>query len=542
MRRASSRAAAALAVALSLGAPAQAATAGDFDRMRLLGRLPADVPMADLRAIDTVLALPVGARVSPAFAAAAAPDWRRLKIAVAARARAERDPAGAWRRVHARFQAFGNGPAAAAAPVVPFDLARYRKQVTALSQDFKARLMGFPDHDLAGVCDYLEAHYRKLGLRVERQTFRYAGRQYQNVIATLPGRSAEKILLVDHFDVAPTADYEPAALSQAPGYGLTPDQIQEIRAGHRTGAPVPGADDNASGTAALLESAQALVAAGFKGGKRPDAAIQFVHLNGEEFPGDSYGAKRFVARALARRERVASVIVLDMIAVNRQKDRVFQLAPGPGKRSAALADLAAAAAGHVAPGYTPAMRLLADHRSYLYNTDAQVFAAAGYPVLLLNEHLNYHEDLDRLGYHDEFDRVELIDWEYAGAIARTGLATALLAAGRSRAPEPGETNVLRSPAQRASLFQIEVRYSPLYEAVLARERAVGRPLRDAELDALIRRDLAVRGDPAQHDSSVALRLTTWFRPPGWRPMGIAEIRGEIRYQRLRDRVYRGQPF
>jgi hypothetical protein len=436
---------------------------------------------------------------------------------------------------------------------VPFDRARYRATAAALAGQgsvpwpgrkgkkarFSARLMGYPHNDLGEVCDFLVATYRAMGLAVERQPFSYRGRTYSNVVATLPGRSPERIVLADHFDVAPTADYDEQALGQANGYGLSDAQIKAIRATHRTGTPVPGADDNASGTAAVLEAAHALAK-----GSRPTKTIQFLHLDGEEFPGDSYGAKQFVARALARKDPIVGVLVLDMIGVNRQRDRVFQIAPGPGRLSIALADHAARAATKVAAGYRPVVRLFDDHRSYLYNTDGQVFSAAGFPVLLFNEHLNYHEDLERLGYHDEFDRIELMDWDYAAAIARTAIATAAMGAHdpprrRLVVESQGE---LQRPERRVGHFQIELRYSPLYEAVLAAEKTSGRQLTDAELGDLVRRDLAVKGDPSQHDSSVALRLTTWFLPAGWVPMGIEAITSQLRYLRARDTVYRGAAY
>ncbi len=523
--------------------------------MRLLAELPASTPATDLRGIEAILALPADTRISVEFAHIVAPGWRALARRVGARARAETDPKGPWHRVHGRIKHFLRqlrGGALVPHPV-PFDRARYRATVTALAGQgsvpwpgrkgkrarFSARLMGYPRNDLDGLCDYLVAAYRALGLAVERQPFAYQGRSYSNVVATLPGRSPERIVLVDHFDVAPTADYDQQALAQAKAYGLSDAQIKAIRSTHRTGQPVPGADDNASGTAALLEAAHALAR-----GARPTKTIQFLHLNGEEFPGDSYGAKQFVARALARRDPIVGVLVLDMIGVNRQRDRVFQIAPGPGRLSVALADHAARAARKVAAGFRPVVRLFDDHRSYLYNTDGQVFSAAGFPVLLFNEHLNYHEDLERLGYHDEFDRIELMDWNYAAAIARTAIATAAMGAHdppRRRLVIESQADLQR-PERRAGHFQIELRYSPLYEALLAAEKAAGRPLTDAELARLIRRDLAVKGDPSEHDSSVALRLTTWFQPAGWKPLDSEAILGQLRYLRARDAVYRGAAF
>ncbi len=551
----------ALLVALAAPGPARAATPEQMERVRLLSSLDKDVSAADRAAIEAALAVPGDLRLSREFADRTIPRWPLVGARAALRAKGERDPRGPWHRVARRFERLAaqvRGAQMRVLPRIPFDLDSYRATVSMLAGQsslpwpgdpkrharFTNRLMGHPDNQLGELCDYLAAYYRGLGLQVEQQTFDYQGKQYRNVVATLPGTSPERIVLADHFDVAPTADYELAALKEAVAYGLTEGQIRAIRGTHRTGRPVPGADDNASATAALMEAARLLVRQGRKSGPangpRRGKTIQFLHLNGEEFPGDSYGAKMFVAQAQARRDPISAVIVLDMIGQNRSRNRVFQIAPGQDRRSMALANLATQAAAKVAPGYRPVVRLFDDHKSYLYNTDGQVFSTAGYPVILLNEHLNYHEDLERLGYHDEFDRTELIDWNYAKAIASTGIAAALLAAASPPdfAAIAQEQPNLQAPDHRVSHFQIELRYSPLYETLEAQSKSLGRELTDAELEALIAKDLGVVGDPGQHDTSMAVRLTTWFPQAGWKPIDFAAIARELRYLRAREPLAR----
>jgi hypothetical protein len=526
---------------------ADGATGEQMARAALLSDLPPGMPESDLRGIEAVLALPTTGRYSIQFANATVPGWRMLARRVFAKAALERSHRGPWHRVQGRFKRFLRQIRGGA--TVPdrlaFNLTRYKAHIGMLTGHGKVawpgrpgkkarflnRLMGHPENDLAELCDYLVAYYKHLGLEVRTQTFQYQGKPYRNVTATIKGRSPEIVLLADHIDVAATYDYDEKALAEARSHGLSSEQIRAIRATHKSGAPVPGADDDGSATAALLEAAHTLST-----GPKPTKTIQILHLNGEEFPGDSHGAKQFVAEALARGTPISSVVVMDMIGVNKQKDRVFQIAPGQGRLSLALADHAARAAERVAPGYKPVVRLFDDPRSYLYNTDAQVFSTAGFPVILLNEHLNYFEDLERLGYHDEFDRAELLDWNYAQAIARTGLATALMAAADPprRKAITAEQAGLQDPIRRVSHFQIELRYSPLYEAMTVKEKTLGRPLSNSELDDLISKDLALKGDPAQHDSSMALRLTTWFPQPGWPAIGFDAIREELRYLRARE--------
>ena len=61
--------------------------------------------------------------------------------------------------------------------------------------------------------------------------------------------------------------------------------------------------------------------------------------------------------------------------------------------------------GEVRPHYDP--------RSTLYNTDGQVFADAGVPVVLFMENYN----IDRHGYHDSKDTLAEIDLDYGAALA-----------------------------------------------------------------------------------------------------------------------------
>jgi hypothetical protein len=70
-----------------------------------------------------------------------------------------------------------------------------------------------------------------------------------------------------------------------------------------------------------------------------------------------------------------------------------------------------------------------EERSYLYNTDGLLFSETGYPVVLINEHLNALESLNRKGYHDSTDTSLTVDWEYATVLARVAIETIARLAG-----------------------------------------------------------------------------------------------------------------
>jgi len=144
--------------------------------------------------------------------------------------------------------------------------------------------------------------------------------------------------------------------------------------------------------------------------------------------------------------RIKGLYVSDMIAHNSDRARdIFQISPGTGRQSFWLAEQAhianeiwnesvpvwnkqpdragrprgrrsphGAAIPEVAP-FLPLdgqVRLVADPKSTVFNTDAQVFADAGVPCVLFME--NY--DINRVGYHDTHDTMALIDLDYGAAV------------------------------------------------------------------------------------------------------------------------------
>jgi hypothetical protein len=86
-----------------------------------------------------------------------------------------------------------------------------------------------------------------------------------------------------------------------------PDRMHVIGAHYDTAGPSPGADDNASGTAAVLEAARAIAQTGC----RPAETIVFVAFAAEE--SGLAGSKAFVAALGDRKDDVADMICLDVI-------------------------------------------------------------------------------------------------------------------------------------------------------------------------------------------------------------------------------------
>jgi len=350
--------------------------------------------------------------------------------------------------------------------------ARYRADVLALDGEaeavfpksgarvrFTRKESADPANQLERVADYLEERYAALGIATRRDRFSWRGVAQSNVIAKIPGvkpgAGERPVILADHVDTA---------FAEA-----------ELAARHRRVA-APGADDNATGTAALLRAAEVLR------DRAPARDIWLVHLTGEEFPGDDLGARRFVSDLLRSRQDVAGVVLLDMIGYRTDRAEgarlLFQVNAGEGAAAAAIAETALVASRTAAPALVPALRSRFDPRSYLYNTDGLVFSDAGYPVVLLNEHINRLEHLDRPHYHEMTDTAETLDFGYAASIARVAIELTARLAG-----VPSES-VSRAPIAADVIAVPAVRQKTPYSCGDAATLGVLRFWKAAEFDAV----------------------------------------------------------
>jgi Zn-dependent M28 family amino/carboxypeptidase len=132
----------------------------------------------------------------------------------------------AWYRLAQPFVAATQAPLAGAAA----SPGRLRQHVRKLSVDFSGRSFD-KQTPREGAARYIESEFAALGLGVQRQSFRAQGRLYRNLVVALGPDTRDVLVIGAHYDVA---NGEPD----------TEDQ--------------PGADDNASGVAGLVELARLL--------------------------------------------------------------------------------------------------------------------------------------------------------------------------------------------------------------------------------------------------------------------------------------------
>ncbi len=189
-----------------------------------------------------------------------------------------------------------------------------------------------------------------------------------------PALRDEWVVVGAHFD----------HVGRGPGGGLDPRRYGEVH---------NGADDNASGTAALLEVAEHFAL----GGKPPRRSLLFLAFSGEEK--GLLGSARFVAAPLVPLDRVAAMVNLDM--VGRYRAGQFDVVgadSGTGLREAAKA---------AAEGLGLELNFT---NSGMANSDGLSFYNAKVPTLFLFTGL--HDD-----YHRPGDDWWKVDAEGAARVA-----------------------------------------------------------------------------------------------------------------------------
>jgi hypothetical protein len=220
-----------------------------------------------------------------------------------------------------------------------------------------------------------------LEFSIEENVERFDGR---NVVAVLtgadPARAGEYVSLGAHYDHVGV------------GTPLDGDSIFN------------GADDNASGTAALLEVAEAL--AYLPQERRPSRSVLFAWVTAEE--SGLLGSEYFTDRPTVRRESIISHINLDMIGRNHP-DTLYSV--GSRRISTELGEIVETVNArrprpfvfnfeYDAPGHPEQIYCRSDHYNY---------ARYGIPILFLTTGL--HDQ-----YHAPSDEAELIDADKAARV------------------------------------------------------------------------------------------------------------------------------
>lgn len=244
---------------------------------------------------------------------------------------------------------------------------------------------------LSLVEDYIEREFKSLGLSVESDRFVYYGKTYRNIIARSgDARRAPLIILGAHFDSVPGS---------------------------------PGADDNASGVAVLLEAARVLSRL------RLRYPMMFCAFNLEEL--NMIGSAHFAKKLKSEGAGVAAMVSLEMLGYTDSRPGgqryplgLSWLYPDRGnfvgvignRRSAALLRRFESAMRQIAG--LPVETLTVLGNGFLLPqvrlSDHAPFWDAGYPALLLTDTAfmrNPH-------YHGPTDTIDTLDLEFMAKVCQ----------------------------------------------------------------------------------------------------------------------------
>ncbi len=169
----------------------------------------------------------------------------------------------------------------------------------------------------------------------------------------------------------------------------------------------PGADDNASGTAAVIEAARILQQYDF------NYTTKFILFDAEER--GKFGSEYYVKQAFNAGEKIMGVINLDMISYDSDDDGIFEINASEISSSQALGaylnDNVADWTHSLVPDYAPdSGKRMSDHSS---------FGTFGYPAIFIIE------DFDDFasGYHSLDDIVDYLNFPYYVQIARLAIVS-----------------------------------------------------------------------------------------------------------------------
>ncbi len=231
-------------------------------------------------------------------------------------------------------------------------------------------------------------HFAGLGLATSFQTWSAGGNSGRNIVATQTGtvRPSEIVVIVAHLD----------------------DQPNTTNA--------PGADDNASGSAAVL------TAAGMFRQYRFERTIRFLLVTGEEQ--GLYGSEAHAAAADAAGDNLVAVFNMDMIAWDSNADGALDLHTRVVGNPGYAADLAIASAFTNAVaryGFTGLLRPQIDPSSD-QDSDHASFWDYGFPAVMAIEDYN---DFNDFNYHTTGDTLASLapSWTYFVRFLKACLAT-----------------------------------------------------------------------------------------------------------------------
>lgn len=257
------------------------------------------------------------------------------------------------------------------------------------------RMVGIRHHAsapdaLEAAADYITDQFRAAGLAIHTHRFDAFGHRNRNIVgSTRDGsegdRRRPRLILAAHYDTVSTS---------------------------------PGADDNASGVAVMLEAARLL------GGLSLSVPFGFIGFAQEEQ--DCLGSSQYALKARRAGLPIRGVIVLECVGYASQKPRSQKVLNGIPVATPDVGDFLGvvgnAAAAELKEGFEtaairyvpdlPLVGLLVPDAGHGFpdtrRSDHAPFWDAGYPALMMTDTANFRNP----AYHQPTDRIETLDLSY----------------------------------------------------------------------------------------------------------------------------------
>jgi len=243
--------------------------------------------------------------------------------------------------------------------------------------------------------DYIVKNFSSLNLNISLQTYQAKKISFQNIEATLPGKKGDIILVGAHYD------------------------------SHRGS---PGADDNASGVAAVLVLAERFRDLVKK--RTFSKTLRFAAFVNEEHPfslTNDMGSLVYAKMAKKRGDKIKAALVLEMLGcfTNKKKSQTYPLMlgsfyPEKGNFVAVLSNLknrkfVNKVADLIKPSF-PAERLVAPSFSSVVNrSDHWSFWKTGVPTLMITDTANFRNR----HYHQRTDTWDTLNYEKMGKLVNS---------------------------------------------------------------------------------------------------------------------------
>ena len=245
------------------------------------------------------------------------------------------------------------------------------------------------DHEkLNQAAEYISCHFKEYGYHVKEQSFVYRGSTYRNIIGSVPGLNKKEEIVV-------------------------------IGAHYDTVAGSPGADDNASAVAGLLEIARLISKSGAV------SAVQFVAFALEEPPvyrTKNMGSYHYAQMLKKSRQKILGMICLEMIGyfVDSPRSQEYPL-PFMERKFPTKGNFIAAVGNLRSRKFTKMVK-----KGFKEGTDIPIFSYNALPIVLgidFSDHWSFYKFGYRAVmitdtafyrnpyYHTESDTYETLDYE-----------------------------------------------------------------------------------------------------------------------------------